>query len=207
MTDQSREFSLVIVLDELQGNQDWTSLHQCLLMLLDSPFNHEGHLSVLIRLQSLAKYIRVHREIRIPRTFKRFNQLFCNFLNNPNAMPVVPTKTGHSRLIEEISKSTFNKLVQDEQNCQSYSVANLAPKLRKCNHFAESTCTANKAVIFVLFGPVNLNYLGVGRDTEYQTKTIDYKRPQVYSISRYPISAELICAKLVSSFEYKLGIQ
>jgi len=55
-------------------------LHQCLLMLCDSPLNKAGKLQVLIHSRQGA-LIRVDPTVRIPRTFRRFSFLMGQLLD------------------------------------------------------------------------------------------------------------------------------
>ncbi|OAG30314.1 rRNA small subunit pseudouridine methyltransferase Nep1 [Nematocida sp. ERTm5] len=54
-------------------------LHQCLLILLDSPLNKSGQLEILIELTT-KKIIKLNKSIRIPRVYNRFNGLFVQLL-------------------------------------------------------------------------------------------------------------------------------
>lgn len=51
-------------------------LHQCMLILLDSPLNKAGLLRLYVRSEK-GVLIEVSPQIRIPRTFKRFSGLMC----------------------------------------------------------------------------------------------------------------------------------
>lgn len=216
-----QEFTLTVVLDEQKdNNHNWIPLHQCLLMLFDSPLNHKGYLEVFIRLLDL-RVIKLHKEIRIPRTFKRFEQLFNNFLQGCD-MPLVQTKDGQTRLIQFVNRSTFDKNFQlnckgDKKktigggNYEKFRVCNLAPKLKSADYFTSSmNSNSKKIILFIEFGPVDYNILGDGREEEYEIKTIKNECDEVedytYSISRYPISPALICVKLLTSFESALNV-
>jgi rRNA small subunit pseudouridine methyltransferase Nep1 len=54
-------------------------LHQCMLILLDSPLNKAGLLRVFVRTER-GVLIAVNPQVRIPRTFKRFCGLMCQLL-------------------------------------------------------------------------------------------------------------------------------
>lgn len=199
------EFEVVIVLEEQKGSdENWFTLHQCLLMLLDSPLNHAGNLKVFIRLLN-GKLIKLHREVRIPRTFKRFEQLFCNFLQGLD-MPVVQTKDGQTKLLQFVGKS-IEKQIYDSNANDRYRIANLAPRLRNPEFFTEIK-DQRSITLIVEFGPVDLNILGCGRDAEVEVKTFvkEHHDTNTYSISRYPLSPSLTCVKLTSAFEKALEI-
>lgn len=120
----------------LEYPENWNSLHQCLLMLFDSPLNHAGFLRVYIRMDKgdPKKVIEMHREIRIPRTFKRFQQLLANFLKG-DQMPLVDTKDGQARLMTIINKSFNDK--KSQSRVSKYRIINLAPKVRPPRWFSE----------------------------------------------------------------------
>lgn len=204
MMDNKKKFNLIVVLDEQKDNDNWTHLHQSLLMLFDSPLNHEGYLEVLIRLKD-GRFIKMHREVRVPRTFKRFEQLFNNFLEGCD-MPMVQTKDGQCRLLQFINqhKILYNKSDATAQ----FRICNLAAKLKSCDYFADQL--DKKLIIYIGFGPVDFNVLGDEREEEYETKTISYgseeEEKNTYSISRYPLSSALTCVKLLTSFEKALDV-
>lgn len=198
-----KDFILTVILDEQKdNNHNWIPLHQCLLMLFDSPINHAGHLQVYIRITD-NRVIKLHREVRIPRTFKRFDQLFLNFLQGCD-MPVVQTKDGPARLLQMAGKS-IDRLLKD--NGPKYRISNLAPRLRNPDSFVSLIESEKKVIVFIEFGPVDFNILGEGRATEYEIKTINKDNDEeTYSFSRYPLSPSLTCVKLTSSFERALEV-
>lgn len=204
------EFKLIVILEEAEGHscnvtQKWATLHQCLLMLFDSPLNQAGYLEVFIK-PTDGRVIKMHREVRIPRTFRRFDQLFCNFLQGCD-MPVVQTKDGHARLLDFVS---LRFLDQQLKNCKQYRIGNLAPKLRGPNFFPDAVINEQQhkqqVACLIEFGPVNFNILGEGRETEFEVKTINYPGEETYSISRFPLSPAFTCVKLVTAFEKALDI-
>lgn len=194
------DWIVTVVLDEQNGNDNhWACLHQCLLMLLDSPLNQSKYLEVYIRLID-RRLIKLHREVRIPRTFKRFEQLFSNFLNGCD-MPVVQTQDGPVRLLTFVSKSIDKHLPSKGLKVR---ISNLAPRFKRADHFADllKSSDLKNITIFIDFGPVDFNILGEGRDTEYEMKTINTESSEdLYSISRYPISSSLTCVKVCTAFE------
>uniref|UniRef100_A0A6G1SFZ7 Ribosomal RNA small subunit methyltransferase NEP1 n=1 Tax=Aceria tosichella TaxID=561515 RepID=A0A6G1SFZ7_9ACAR len=199
-----REFNLIIVLEELEGNkQNWTILHQCLLMLFDSPINHAGLLEVYIKLFKDSRVIKLHKEVRIPRTFKRFEQLFINFLNGCD-MPLVQTKDGPARLFQFITKP-MEKILPN--NCVTYRIANLTSRVRNPAFLTTPVERYHREVIFIEFGPVDFNFLGNSRELEYEIKVKDKNPPTgTYSISHYPLSPSLTCVKVLTAFEKALEI-
>ncbi|KAF0987291.1 hypothetical protein HZS_4496, partial [Henneguya salminicola] len=69
-------------------------VHQCLMMLLDSPLNQSGHLQIFIRTQRNV-LIQVNPQIRIPRTFERFCGLIIQLLHK---MSIKASGTGKKLL-------------------------------------------------------------------------------------------------------------
>lgn len=199
-----RDFHLIVVLDEQQDNkQNWTTLHQCLLMLFDSPLNHAGLLEVYIRIFKESKIIGLHREVRIPRTFKRFEQLFINFLQGCD-MPLVQTKDGPARLFQFINRP-LDKILPS--NCPRFRVANLTSRVRSPDFFTLPAETNHRAIITVEFGPVDFNFLGSSREAEYEIKAKEqHPAAGTYSISHYPLSSSLMCVKIISAFEKALEV-
>lgn len=196
---------ITVVLDEQPDNkQDWRPLHQCLLMLFDSPLNHAAHLEVFIRLYKDKRLIKMHREVRIPRTFKRFEQLFCNFIQGCD-MPLVQTKDGPARLLQFSNKSIEKHLQQN--GSKVYRISNLTPKVRPADFFTQSLDTHKRFAFILEFGPVDFNILGNGRETEYEIKSFKKQfEEETYSISMYPLSPCLTCVKLTTAFERALDI-
>lgn len=199
-----QDFTLTIVLDEHKdNNQNWRPLHQCLLMLFDSPLNHAGSLETFIRLANGGRLIRLHREVRIPRTFKRFEQLFINFLEGCD-MPLVQTKDGQARLFQFAGRSLEKVL---PNNCARYRIVNLTARVKSADFLASPVETNKKQVIFIEFGPVDFNFLGDSREAEYEIKVQDKSPPSdTYSISHYPLSPSLTCVKVLTAFEKALEI-
>lgn len=214
--DSGDDFQVTIVLNDISDineQPDLYSLHQCLLMLFDSPLNHANYLQVYIKLNTTNKQnslIRVHRETRIPRTVKRFSQLLINFLNGEE-MPKVQTRTGLTQLLQFVSSSMLKSI---ESNRKSVRVANLAPSVKTCDYLTNlSDENKNGILIYVDFGPVDFNILGDTQAMEYELVKIAPKEvanvdPGVESIaiSNYPISSSLAIVKICSEFEKALDI-
>lgn len=221
MANLIRDFTLTVLLEQEEQEKEeeqqkqsrshklnWDSLHQSLLMLLDSPLNQAGYLQVYIKLTN-SRYIKTHPEIRIPRTLKRFEQLFNNFLDGCD-MPVVQTKQGPARLMQFVAKATFEKQLQPSSNVNiKFKILNLAPKLKSLDYFTQALEDQHikRIVIHLQFGPVDFNVLGCGREQVYDVKIINkYPNEETFSISQYPLSASLTCVKLTTAFEKALEV-
>ena len=164
-------------------------------MLLDSPLNQAGFLEVFIRLD---RVIRLHKEVRIPRTYKRFEQLLSNFLGGCD-MPLVQTKDGPARLFQ------FVKTVPEI--LPKFRIVNLTNRVRSADHFTGPIETQKRAMILIDLEPIDVNFLGDSRDTEYEMK-VKVKNPEAdtYSISHYPLMPSLACVKITSAFERALEV-
>ena len=200
-----REFTLTIVLEQDQWlNENWAQLHQCLLMLLDSPINQAGFLELYIRLTGKDnRLIRLHKEVRIPRTYKRFEKLFENFLGGCD-MPLVQTKDGPARLFQHVNKP-MEKVLPDD--CAKFKLLNLTSRVKPTTFFTQPVETCKRAAVVIVIEPVDFNFLGKGRETEYDMK-FKIKNPEAdtYSVSHYPITSSLTCVKITSAFERALDI-
>lgn len=202
---ENDQFNVIVVLEEDKADENNSSrLHQCLLMLFDSPLNHSKHLEVYIRLLD-KRLVKLHRELRLPRTFKRFEQLWSNFLRGDD-LPLVETQTGQAKLLKIIGKNIDAILPQKSVKVR---IGNFAPRLKHAEYFPKllDESAHKRFVVFITFGPVDFNFLGDSRESEYPLRTVDRQSNEdLYSISRYPLSPSLTCVKIASAFENKLEI-
>ncbi|KAJ1122365.1 hypothetical protein NDU88_000855 [Pleurodeles waltl] len=150
--------------------------HQSLLMLMDSPLNRAGLLQVYIHTQRNV-LIEVNPQTRIPRTFDRFCGLMVQLLHKLS----VRAADGPQKLLKVIKNPVSDhfpvgclKIGTSFSSQQVVNIRDLVPEA--------------EPVVFVVgafaHGAVNVAY------TE---KTV--------SISNYPLSAALTCAKLCTAFE------
>ncbi|XP_063343232.1 ribosomal RNA small subunit methyltransferase NEP1 [Pelmatolapia mariae] len=154
--------------------------HQCLLMLMDSPLNRAGLLQVYIHTEKNA-LIEINPQTRIPRTFTRFCGLMVQLLHKLS----VRAADGPQKLLRMIKNPVSDHL---PPGC---------PRISTSFSSGEAVCPRTlvpegpAAVVIGAFahGAVNVDY------TE---KTV--------SISNYPLSAALTCAKMCSAFEEVWGI-
>ncbi|KAG7171119.1 Ribosomal RNA small subunit methyltransferase NEP1-like, partial [Homarus americanus] len=96
-------------------------LHQCLLMLQDSPLNQAGKLQVYIHTEKNV-LIEVHPQCRIPRTFKRFAGLMVQLLHKLN----VRASDGNMKLLKVIRNPVTDHL---PPGCKKIGTSFTATKL------------------------------------------------------------------------------
>ncbi|CAH1983304.1 unnamed protein product [Acanthoscelides obtectus] len=151
-------------------------VHQCLLMLFDSPLNRAGLLQVYIHTESNV-LIEINPQTRVPRTFKRFAGLMVQLLHKfavrahdgPKLLKVIKNPiTDHLPVgIRKIEMSF---------NCKNLKKpSEMVPK--------------NEEPIAIVVGAIPRGSL----NCDYTEETV--------SISNYPLSAALTCTKLCSAFE------
>ncbi|KAK2903329.1 hypothetical protein Q8A67_008042 [Cirrhinus molitorella] len=155
--------------------------HQCLLMLLDSPLNRAGLLQVYIH---TAKHvlIEINPQTRIPRTFVRFCGLMVQLLHKMS----VRAADGPSRLLRLIKNPVSDHL---PPGCIQYSTS-----FKAGDAVCPRTIVPKDGTAAVVIGAF-----------AHGTVKVDYTEKTV-SISNYPLSAALTCAKMCSAFEEVWGV-
>ncbi|XP_075468768.1 ribosomal RNA small subunit methyltransferase NEP1 [Ascaphus truei] len=150
--------------------------HQSLLMLLDSPLNRAGLLQVYIHTQRNV-LIEVNPQTRIPRTFPRFCGLMVQLLHKLS----VRAADGPRKLLKVIKNPLTDHL---PVGCLKITTS-FTGEITNC---VRDLVPAEEPMLFVVgafaHGSVNLDY------TERSV-----------SISQYPLSAALTCAKICTAFE------
>jgi rRNA small subunit pseudouridine methyltransferase Nep1 len=158
--------------------------HQCLLMLLDSPLNRAGLLQIYIHTNKQV-LIEVNPQTRIPRTFDRFCGLMVQLLHKLS----IRASDTSQKLLKVIKNPITDHL---PVGCPKYSTSFTADRTLKPNEIS-SICDDNEPVVVVIgaFAKGNLN--------------VDYTDKSV-SISNYPLSAAITCARFCMSFEEKWNV-
>lgn len=155
--------------------------HQSLLMLMDSPLNRAGLLQVYVHTQRNV-LIEINPQTRIPRTFDRFCGLMVQLLHKLS----VRAADGPQKLLKVIKNPVYDHFPTGCMKLGTSFSAKEVVDLRSC-------IPKSEAVVVVIgafaHGSINIDY------TE---KTI--------SISNYPLSAALTCAKVCTAFEEVWGI-
>ncbi|KDR17463.1 ribosomal RNA small subunit methyltransferase NEP1 [Zootermopsis nevadensis] len=156
-------------------------VHQCLLMLLDSPLNRAGLLQVYIHTEKNV-LIEINPQTRIPRTFKRFAGLIVQLLHKFS----VRATDGPTKLLKVIRNPVTDHL---PVGCRKLGTSFSAPNVVNPRDLVPSDEPVTVVVGAVAHGKVN---------PEYVESNV--------SISNYPLSAALTCTKLCSGFEEAWGV-
>merc|ERR1712050_475640 len=142
---------------------------------MDSPLNRAGLLQVYIHTEQNV-LIEVNPQTRIPRTFERFCGLMVQLLHKFS----IHAADGNQKLLKVIKNPILKHLPTGcEKILMSYSgEAPVNPR---------TLVPKDKPVVFVI------GAMAHGKvEVDYTDKT--------YSISNYPLSAALTCAKVCSAF-------
>ncbi|EFO24821.1 C2f protein [Loa loa] len=153
-------------------------LHQCLLMLLDSPLNRADLLQIYVHTVNNI-LIEVNPQIRIPRTFDRFCGLMVQLLHKLS----IRAADSSVKLLKVIRNPVSIHL---PTGCRKVLTSYQASEYMSFRQFAEST--SNKPIAVVIGG------FAKGK------AAVDYTEEEV-KLSNFPLSAALTCSKLTSSFE------
>ncbi|KAF2358828.1 Ribosomal biogenesis methyltransferase EMG1/NEP1 [Trinorchestia longiramus] len=156
-------------------------LHQCLLMLQDSPLNQAGLLQVFIHTEKNV-LIEIDPQCRIPRTFKRFAGLMVQLLQRLSVR----------------SSETNKKLLKVIKNPVT---DHLPVGCRKIGTSFESLCVQPSELVPDDDKPIVIvvGAMAHGRvEAEYVEES--------FAISQYHLSGALACAKICTAFEQKWGV-
>ncbi|KAL2084098.1 hypothetical protein ACEWY4_019616 [Coilia grayii] len=155
--------------------------HQCLLMLMDSPLNRAGLLQVYIHTEKNV-LIEINPQTRIPRTFPRFCGLMVQLLHKLS----VRAADGPQRLLRTIKNPVSDHLPPGCPRIGTSFSAGDAVNAR--------TVVPEEGPAAVVIGA----FAHGAVEVDYTEKTV--------SISNYPLSAALTCAKMCSAFEEVWGV-
>lgn len=162
-------------------------LHQCLLMLFDSPLNRAGLLQVYIHTEKNV-LIEVNPQTRFPRTFRRFAFLMAQLLFK------LSIKAGNSseKLLRVVKNPITDHLpVGCRKLCTSFKATKIVSPRDLVPSEEELTTKGPLAIV-------------VG-SMAHGAVDVDYTEGDI-SISQYPLSAALTCTKICSAFEEAWGI-
>ncbi|XP_058809510.1 ribosomal RNA small subunit methyltransferase NEP1 [Phymastichus coffea] len=156
-------------------------VHQCLLMLMDSPLNRAGLLQVYIHTEKNV-LIEINPQTRIPRTFKRFAGLMVQLLHKYH----VQASDKRMKLLKVIKNPITQHLpVGCKKLCMSYSAQSIK----------------NPRDLVPEDEPITII---IGAMAHGQVKTV--YQEETFSISNYPLSAAVTCSKICSGFEEVWGV-
>ncbi|XP_053548798.1 ribosomal RNA small subunit methyltransferase NEP1-like [Bombina bombina] len=155
--------------------------HQSLLMLMDSPLNRAGLLQVYIHTQRNV-LIEVNPQTRIPRTFPRFCGLMVQLLHKLS----VRAADGPQKLLKVIKNPLTDHL---PVGCVKISTSFSGERVPCVRDLVPPDNPVLLVVGAFAHGAVNVGY------TE-----------RCVSLSQYPLSAALTCAKICTAFEEVWGV-
>lgn len=150
-------------------------------MLMDSPLNRAGLLQVYIHTQKNV-LIEVNPQTRIPRTFDRFCGLMVQLLHKLS----VRAADGPQKLLKVIKNPVSDHF---PVGCMKIGTSFSIPSVSDVRELVPSS----DPIVFV-----------VGAFAHGQV-SVEYTEKMV-SISNYPLSAALTCAKLTTAFEEVWGV-
>uniref|UniRef100_A0A0M3KBI0 18S rRNA (pseudouridine-N1)-methyltransferase n=1 Tax=Anisakis simplex TaxID=6269 RepID=A0A0M3KBI0_ANISI len=188
-------------------------LHQCLLMLLDSPLNRANLLQIFIHTTNNV-LIEVSPQTRIPRTFDRFCGLMVQLLHKLS----IRAADSSAKLLKVIRNPVSVHL---PVGCRKILTSFQANALIKCSEIAKTG--DNRAVAIVVGGFARGKEI-IAKEQLKGTITPDSNCPpsnfakgvaeggegggeEEIKISNFPLSAALTCAKLTSGFEEAWGVE
>jgi rRNA small subunit pseudouridine methyltransferase Nep1 len=155
--------------------------HQCLLMLMDSPLNRAGLLQVYIHTEKNV-LIEINPSTRIPRTFDRFCGLMVELLHKFS----IRAADGPHKLLKVIKNPIEDHLPTGCTKVATSFNGELVADVKEL-------VPESSPIVFVI-GAMSHGSVNAG----YAERTV--------SISNYPLSAALACAKVCNAFEEQWGI-
>ncbi|EHY65852.1 rRNA small subunit pseudouridine methyltransferase Nep1 [Nematocida ausubeli] len=181
-------------------------LHQCLLMLLDSPLNKAGHLRVLIEL-STGKVVTLNKTIRIPRVYSRFSGLLVQLLERHRIYSegerIELMKVEKERLESFISNESIKVGLSkegenffDTLNCDIKAHAEKQNKEHAHSIEVRSEISEQKEIPEYVF---YINAISSGEDPNTGMH-------HILSLSAYALSAATCCSKICTYFEETLNV-
>jgi len=160
-------------------------LHQCLLILLDSPLNKAGMLQVYIRSQK-GVLIEVNPQIRIPRTYKRFAGLMVH-------------------LLHKLSVSAVDSPVKLMRVIKNPITDHLPPGSRKvCASVRGKLVNMNDYVPKLPMDPPTVFVFGAMAHGSVE-EVVDWAE-ECIAVSEYPLSGAAALGRLCAAYENHLGI-
>lgn len=167
-------------------------LHQCMLILLDSPLNKAGLLRLYVKTERGVLF-EVSPSIRIPRTFRRFSGLMAQLLFKLS----IRASNGPTKLLKVIKNPVTDYLppnakihllsVTGDLTSMPDWVAKNCPKNAKGDNLAEP-------VVFV------------GGAMAHGKVEPEYDVDSCLAISEYPLSGAAAFGRLTAAFENHLGV-
>lgn len=162
-------------------------IHQCLQVLSQCPLNRSGHLQVYVRTQN-NELFRVDPQLAIPSKFDDFTKMMVQLLHN--LRPV--RAKGCSKQLMKLLKNPVT--LHLPVGCPKYGTSSKAKRIIRPEELVPAEGSNHKSVAVVI---------GAMAHDSCEPDYVD----ETFSISRFPLSAALVCAKLTSAFESAWGVE
>lgn len=156
-------------------------LYQCLQTLSQCPLNRAGHLQIYVRTQK-NELFRVDPQLAIPDTFEGFTKIMVQLLHD--LRPVRAQKC--SKQLLKLLKNPVT--LHLPAGSRRYGTSSKAKKIIRPDELIPRKDNPDQSVVVVIGAMAHESC-----DPDYVDETI--------SISKYPLSAALVCAKIAGAFE------
>lgn len=154
---------------------------QCLQVLSRTPLNRSGHLQVYVRTQN-NELFRVDPQLAIPDTFTDFSSMIIQLLHN--LRPVRAKKCSKQLLRLLKNPVTLHLPV----GCPKLGTSSKAKKVVRPIELVPPNDSPHNSIAIVIGAMAHDSC-----EPDYVDETV--------SISKYPLSAALVCAKITTAFE------
>lgn len=161
-------------------------IHQCLQVLSQCPLNRAGLLQVYVRTQN-NELFKVDPQFAVPESFDDFTTIMVQLLHH---LRPVRSKKGSKQLLKLIKNPVALYL---PTGALRYGTSSKAKRVVRPSELVPANETLSKSVVVVIGAMAHESC-----DPDYVDETI--------SISKSPLSAALVCAKITSAFEDAWGV-
>ena len=166
-------------------------LHQCMLILLDSPLNKAGLLRLYIKSEK-GVLIEVSPSIRIPRTIRRFSGLMTQLLFKLS----IRASNGPTKLLKVVKNPVTDHLPPNSK----IHLLSVTGDLTSMPEWVSKNCPKNAKG--ALADPV----VFVAGAMAHGKVEPDYDVDSCLAISEYPLSGAAALGRLCAAFENHLGV-
>lgn len=156
-------------------------IHQCLQVLSQCPLNRAGLLQVFVRTQN-NELFKVDPQLAIPESFEEFTKIIVQLLHY---LRPVRAKKCSKQLLKLLKNPVTLHL---PVGCRKYGTSSKAKRVVRPGELVPPRDSPHKIVAVVIGAMAHESC-----EADYVDETV--------SISKYPLSAALVCAKLTSAFE------
>ena len=156
-------------------------VHQCLLILSQCPLNRAGLLQVYVRTQN-NELFKVDPHFAVPEDFNEFTKIMVQLIHQ---LRPVRAKKCSKQLLRLIKNPVTLHL---PVGCLKYGTSSKAKRVLRPSELVPAKDSPHKIVTVVI---------GAMAHESCEPDYVD----EAVSISKYPLSAALVCAKLTNAFE------